>query len=98
MFIRLSLAQRAFALSVAVRFTRVLSYSIPQLSMASEVHDSDSDGGMADLSPRRSHMDSPPRQGQSDQPGPADSEDDSGVYEIEAILDAKRGATGSVSS
>jgi hypothetical protein len=31
-------------------------------------------------------------------PGPADSEEDSEVYEIEAILDAKRGASGSVSS
>jgi hypothetical protein len=62
-------------------------------------HDSDSDGAKAESSPRKSHRDSPGQQGQSDHPGPADSEEeDSEVYEIEAILDAKRGATGSVSS
>jgi len=63
--------------------------------MASPARDSSSDNAKAESSPRKSHGDSPEQQGQSDQPGPADSEEDSEVYEIEAILDAKRGATGS---
>ena len=67
-------------------------------SMASPAQDSHSDDAKAESSPQKSHGDSPELQAQSDQPGPADSEEDSEVYEIEAILDAKRGATGSVSS
>lgn len=65
--------------------------------MAPAVHDSDS-GENTEPSPRKpnSQGESPEQHGQSDQPGPADSDEDSGVYEIEAILDAKRGATGSV--
>ncbi|KAI0294325.1 hypothetical protein B0F90DRAFT_1670501 [Multifurca ochricompacta] len=66
--------------------------------MAPAVHDSDSDDANAELSPKRSHPESPEQLGQSDQPGPADSGEDSEVYEIEAILDAKRGATGSLIS
>ena len=52
----------------------------------------------SDSTPRDTHGDSPEQPAQSDDPGPADSDGDSEVYEIEAILDAKRGATGSVSS
>jgi len=67
--------------------------------MAPTAFDSDSDASNAGLSPRKSktHAESPERQ--SDQPGPGESEEeDSEVYEIETILDAKRGATGSVRS
>ncbi|SRR6266851_1330218 len=66
--------------------------------MAPAVHDSDSNGSNAEESPRhsKSQGQSPERHDQSDQPGPGDSGEDSEVYEIEAILDAKRGATGSV--
>lgn len=66
-------------------------------SMAPAVHDSDSDASIAELSPRKakSQAESPDRQ--SDRPSPEESEEeDSEVYEIETILDAKRGATGSV--
>jgi len=65
--------------------------------MAPAVHGSDSDGTNSESSPRKSksQVGSPEQPGQSDQPGPADSDGDSEVYEIEAILDAKRGATGS---
>jgi hypothetical protein len=66
--------------------------------MAPATNESDTDIAKAQSSPQKSPRDSPGQQGQSDQPGPADSEEDSEVYEIEAILDAKRGATGSVSS
>lgn len=64
-------------------------------------HDSDSNTSNSESPPRKkqkSQADSPERHGQSDQPGPADSGEDSEVYEIESILDAKRGATGSVRS
>jgi chromobox protein 5 len=66
--------------------------------MAPAAHDSDSNGSNAEESPRhsKSQGQSPERHDQSDQPRPADSGEDSEVYEIEAILDAKRGATGSV--
>jgi hypothetical protein len=65
--------------------------------MAPAVHDSDSNSSNSDTPTRKSksHAESPGH-GQSDQAGPADSEEDSEVYEIEKILDAKRGATGSV--
>jgi hypothetical protein len=67
-------------------------------SMASAARDSDSNDSNAEASPKRvkSRGESPEQPGQSDQPGPAESDEDSEVYEIEAILDAKRGATGSV--
>jgi len=67
--------------------------------MAPDANDNDSNGTNAELSPRKSkdQGESPEQHGQSDQPGPADSDEGSEeVYEIEAILDAKRGATGSV--
>ena len=60
--------------------------------------ESDSDTARPKSTPRDTHGDSPEQPAQSDDPGPADSDGDSEVYEIEAILDAKRGATGSVSS
>lgn len=63
--------------------------------MPSRAPDSDSDGARPESSPRNTHGDSPEQPAQSDNPGPADSDGDSEVYEIEAILDAKRGATGS---
>ncbi len=59
--------------------------------------ESGSDGARPESSPRNTHEASPDQPAQSDNPGPADSDQDSEVYEIEAILDAKRGATGSVS-
>ena len=64
-------------------------------SMAPAAHDSDSNDSNAEASPKplKSRGESP---GHSDQPGPAASDAESEVYEIEAILDAKRGATGSV--
>jgi hypothetical protein len=66
--------------------------------MAPAAHDSDSHDSNAEESPRhsKSQGQSPERHDQSDHPSPADSGEDSEVYEIEAILDAKRGATGSV--
>jgi hypothetical protein len=67
--------------------------------MAPTAHDSESNESIAEASPRlsKSH-ESPEQHGQSDQDqdGPEDSGDEAEVYEIEAILDAKRGATGSV--
>jgi hypothetical protein len=76
-------------------FLLYLLYPIPKASMALSVHDSDSDSGSTPkLS--KSHAESPEQHGQSEQSGPADSDEDSEVYEIERILDAKRGATGSV--
>jgi hypothetical protein len=84
-------------LSVAhfIQSARALSL---KASMAPAVDDSDSNATETELSPRKSKSQarSPERHDQSDQPGPADSEEDSEVYEIERILDAKRGATGSV--
>lgn len=65
--------------------------------MAPAAHDSDSDASNVTVSPRnlRSQAESPEQQ--SDQSGPEESEEEDGeVYEIESILDAKRGATGSV--
>jgi len=67
--------------------------------MAPAVHDSDSNDSNAEAFPGpKSHGASPEQDGQSDQDGPEDSgeEGEDEVYEIEAILDAKRGATGSV--
>jgi hypothetical protein len=61
--------------------------------MAPAAHDSDSNDSNVEM---KSRGESPEQPGQSDQPGPAQSDQDSEVYEIEAILDAKRGATGSV--
>lgn len=71
-----------------------------QLSIHSMALDSGSDTARpeSNSTPRDTHGDSPEQPAQSDDPGPADSDGDSEVYEIEAILDAKRGATGSVSS
>ena len=62
-------------------------------------HESDSDTERPEASPtpRNTRGNSPEQPAQSDDPGPADSDGDSEVYEIEKILDAKRGATGSVS-
>jgi hypothetical protein len=66
--------------------------------MPPAAHDSDSDDSNAEASQRllKSQGESPDQPNQSDQPGPAPSDGESEVYEIEAILDAKRGATGSV--
>jgi hypothetical protein len=65
--------------------------------MAPAAHDSDSDASNATLSPKRSKSQAESPEQQSDQTGPEESEEeDSEVYEIESILDAKRGATGSV--
>ena len=58
-------------------------------------HDSDSSNSEAPPTKSKSKAESPERHGHSDQPGPEESEEDE-VYEIERILDAKRGATGSV--
>jgi len=64
-------------------------------SMAPAAHDSDSDASNVDLSPRKSKSKAESPDPQSDQTGPEQSEEEDGeVYEIEAILDAKRGATG----
>lgn len=60
--------------------------------------DSDTARPESESTPRDTHGRSPEQPAQSDDPGPADSDGDSEVYEIEAILDAKRGALGSVSS
>jgi hypothetical protein len=66
-------------------------------SMAPAVRDSDSDASIAELSPRKAKFQAESPDQQSDRPSPEESEEeDSEVYEIEAILDAKRGATGSV--
>jgi len=56
--------------------------------------ESDSDTARPESSPTPRN-DSPEQPAQSDDPGSADSDGDNEVYEIEAILDAKRGATGS---
>jgi len=62
-------------------------YPLKALSMA-PAHDSDSTDS------ETPKPESPERRAQSDQPGPGDSDEDSEVYEIEKILDAKRGAAG----
>jgi len=65
--------------------------------MAPAVHDSDSDTSSTEMPPRKSKSQAESPEQQSDQTGPEESEEeDSEVYEIERILDAKRGATGSV--
>jgi len=66
--------------------------------MAPAAHESDSNDSNAEASPKllKSREESPEQPSHSDQPGPAASDGESEVYEIEAILDAKRGATGSV--
>ncbi|KAH9039265.1 hypothetical protein EDB85DRAFT_283499 [Lactarius pseudohatsudake] len=63
--------------------------------MPSIALESDSDTARPASTPRNAHGDSPEQPAQSDDPGPGDSDGESEVYEIEAILDAKRGATGS---
>ncbi|KAH9074873.1 hypothetical protein EDB83DRAFT_1876621 [Lactarius deliciosus] len=63
--------------------------------MPSIALESDSDTARPASTPRNTHGDSPEQPAQSDDPGPGDSDGESEVYEIEAILDAKRGATGS---
>ncbi|KAF8489877.1 hypothetical protein F5888DRAFT_1743852 [Russula emetica] len=64
--------------------------------MAPAAHDSDSDASNVTLSPKRSKTQAESPEQQSDQTGPEESEEEDGeVYEIESILDAKRGATGS---
>ncbi|KAI0272731.1 hypothetical protein BC834DRAFT_858143 [Gloeopeniophorella convolvens] len=63
--------------------------------MAPAARDSDSDMGRTRSSPRKSGEQSPEILEESDQPGPEDSGGEEETYEIEAILDAKRGATGS---
>ena len=68
-------------------------------SMAPAVHDSDSDASDAEMSPRKSKSQAESPERRSDQTSPEQSEEeeeDGEVYEIEMILDAKRGATGSV--
>lgn len=68
-------------------------------SMARAVHDSDSDHSSATISPRKSKPQAASPERESDHSGPEESDEEDGeVYEIEAILDAKRGATGSVRS
>jgi hypothetical protein len=68
----------------------------PKASMAPAAHDSDSDASDVTLSPKRPKSQAESPEG-SDQDGPEESEEeDAEVYEIETILDAKRGATGSV--
>jgi len=67
--------------------------------MAPAAHDSDSNDSNAEASPRHSKSHGSPEQhaqSDQDQDGPEDTGDEAEVYEIEAILDAKRGATGSV--
>jgi hypothetical protein len=65
--------------------------------MTPAAYDSDSDASNVELSPRKSKSQAESPERQSDQSGPEQSEgEDSEVYEIETILDAKRGATGSV--
>lgn len=65
--------------------------------MARANHDSDSDVSNSESTARESKYQAESPEGQSDHPDPAESEEeDNGVYEIEKILDAKRGATGSV--
>jgi len=56
--------------------------------------DSDTARPESESTPRDTHGRSPEQPAQSDDPGSADSDGDNEVYEIEAILDAKRGATG----
>jgi hypothetical protein len=87
--------------NVACLASRVANLSILYFKglMAPATHDSDSNDSNAEASPKhpKSHGGSPEQPGQSDQDGPEDSgEEGCEVYEIEAILDAKRGATGSV--
>jgi hypothetical protein len=68
-------------------------------SMAPAAHDTDSFSSDATASPnpKKSKLQAGSPEGQSDHSGPEESEEeDNEVYEIEAILDAKRGATGSV--
>ena len=65
--------------------------------MARATHDSDSDDSNVTHSPRRTKTQAESPERQSDHSGPEESEEeDNEVYEIESILDAKRGATGSV--
>ena len=65
--------------------------------MAPAAHDSDSASSEATVSPKRLKVQAEYAEGQSEHSGPEESEEeDNEVYEIEAILDAKRGATGSV--
>lgn len=59
-------------------------------SSMAPAHDSDSSDS------ETPKPESPEQRAKSNQPGPEDSEEDGEVYEIEKILDAKRGATGSV--
>jgi hypothetical protein len=84
--------KRVVDLSVA-HFVSFRALSL-KASMA-PAHDSDSSNSEAPPSKSKSKAESPERHGHSDQPGPEESEEDE-VYEIEKILDAKRGATGSV--
>jgi hypothetical protein len=85
-----------------VRLTVTLGPTIRTLflkaSTAPTAYDSDSDASNAELPARKSksQAESPVRQ--SDQSGPEESEEEDSdhcVYEIETILGAKRGATGS---
>jgi hypothetical protein len=75
-----------------LHYIRALSL---QVSMAPAAHNSDSNDSDVTVSPRRSKTQAESPEAQSDHSGPEESED-SEVYEIETILDAKRGATGSV--
>jgi hypothetical protein len=64
--------------------------------MAPAAYDSDSETSNAELPPRKSKCQAESPERQSDQSGPEESEEeDSEIYEIVTILDAKRGATGS---
>lgn len=78
-----------------LHYIRTLSL---KASMAPVAHDSDSESDASStVSPRKSKSQAESPELQSEQTGPEESEEEDGeVYEIEEILDAKRGATGSV--
>lgn len=83
--------------------TSSLKASMPPAALDSDSdtptapHESDSDTPTTALSPGKSKSQAESPERQSDQTGPEESEEEDGeVYEIETILDAKRGATGSV--
>jgi hypothetical protein len=92
--VRLTVARGHISSYSPLHYIHTLSL---KTSMAPAAHDSDSDTSSTVLPPRKSRSQSESPEQQSDQSGPEQSEEeDSEVYEIESILDAKRGATGSV--
>jgi len=91
--VRLTVARGHISSYSPLHYIHTLSL---KTSMAPAAHDSDSDTSSTVLPPRKSRSQSESPEQQSDQSGPEQSEEeDSEVYEIESILDAKRGATGS---